>query len=132
MENNLHVKKNMRTPVNTDEAPQQGSVRRIALDLRRHCIQTALKRLFESHMNQYFSAPDTHEALEPLLAVLEDILSSWDFAALRSLGQGLEGGRPVAVHLVLPENATPFFEVSGKRVAPLFRNTTGELPPRES
>jgi len=134
MENDLHVKKNMRhrLSADTDDTPQHDSARRIPLDLRHHCIQTALKRLFESHMNRYFSNADARKPLEPLLDALGDILSSWDFAALRSLGQGLEGGHPVVVHLVLPEDGAPFLEVSGKRLDPLSRNATGAIPPQES
>jgi len=134
MENDLHVKKNMRQRLlaDTDDTPQHASVRRITLDLHRHCIQTALKRLFEYHMNHYFSDPNTREDLEPLLDVLGDILASWDFAALRSLGQGLEGGRPIVVHLVLPEDEAPFLEVSGNRIDPLSRNPTGAVPLQKS
>ncbi|MEW6258906.1 MAG: hypothetical protein AB1547_03275 [Thermodesulfobacteriota bacterium] len=118
-------------PVETEGTPQNASVRRIPLDLRHHCIQTALKRLFEYHMNRYFTDPDMRKDLEPLLDVLGDILASWDFAVLRAFYQDLAGGHEVSACLVLPENAAPFLELSGKRIDPPSRNLTGSvLPPR--
>ncbi len=134
MENDLHVKKNMsrRHPTETAGTPQNTSVRRIPLDLRHHCIQTALKRLFEHQMHRYFTTPDSRKDLEPLLDVLGDILASWDFAVLRSMGLGLEGGQIVDVHLVLPKDGAPFLEVSGTRIDPCSQTVTASFPLPES
>ena len=71
----------------------------VALDLSRHCIQTAVRRRYESRLAQYFKSGVDRWALEGEIGILHQTLETVDFGALRARWPALAGGRPVVVVL---------------------------------
>jgi len=79
---------------------------RIPLDLRKHCIETEIKRLHNQSIGAYFKA-DANEkpALEPRIELLEKALKTFDFDHLRSTYPPMAGGGEADVALVSePDN----------------------------
>ena len=77
----------------------------ISLDLRKHCIETEIRRLHNQSIGAYFKA-DANEkpALEPRIELLEKALKTFDFNHLRSTYPPLAGGGKAEVALVSESN----------------------------
>ena len=67
---------------------------KIPLDLKKHCIQTAIKRKYNQQISKYFSLKqeENPEIIESEIALLKDALEKLDFCYLRSTYRELQGG----------------------------------------
>ncbi|RJQ66018.1 MAG: hypothetical protein C4519_26480 [Desulfobacteraceae bacterium] len=84
---------------------------KVRLDLSRHCIETEIKRLYNSALSEYFRAkPHEHERLEQVIDLTQQALQGLDFNRLRSQHAPLAGHSDAHVVLVR----------SGKRLAILI------------
>ena len=77
----------------------------VTMDLSRHCIQTAVRRRYESRLAQYFRSGVDRRALEGEIDMLRQALETVDFGTLRTRWPALAGGRPVAAVLGRIEEA---------------------------
>jgi len=73
---------------------------KIRLDLSRHCIETEIRRLYNTSVSRYFRDPDSREALEIKIDVLQKALERLDFPFLRSHYASLAGGVERDIFLV--------------------------------
>jgi hypothetical protein len=87
----------------------------IRLDLRRHCVQTEIKRLYNLALGAYFKPGADKSGLEARIGLLKQALEGFDFPALRGRYPGLCGGGSQPVVL--------FEEPDG-----VVRLRVGELP----
>jgi len=66
----------------------------IILDLKKHCIQTAIKRKYNQLISKYFKL-NKHEntaIIESEISLLKDALEHLDFSHLRTTYTELQGG----------------------------------------
>jgi hypothetical protein len=81
--------------------------KQIHLDLRRHCIETEIKKLHDSAVGAYFKAGADKPALEARIELLKLALEAFDFPALRSRYPELCGGSSSAALLFLNPQGNP-------------------------
>ncbi len=63
----------------------------IQLNLKTHCIETEIKRLYEQAVRQYFKPHADKAALEETIDLLKKALECYDFSRLRSRYPALFG-----------------------------------------
>ena len=104
----------------------------VTMDLSRHCIQTAVRRRYESRLAQYFRSGADRQALEGEIDMLRQALETVDFGALRTGWPALAGGRPVAavlgrvketIVIVLEETVIEVPLKTGRDRSPVPRDT---------
>lgn len=91
---------------------------KIELDLRRHCIETELKRRTNLAISRYFKADSGKKNLEAEIALLEKTLRMFDFQRLRSQWPLLSGGSGHRVYLVRDAVGVPMLSFENTIVTP--------------
>ncbi len=71
----------------------------IPLDVRKHCVETAMKSAYERLLSEYFRSKGKGTDIEEKLDFLSAALSKLDFPALRSSRKELAGGISAPVTL---------------------------------
>jgi diadenosine tetraphosphate (Ap4A) HIT family hydrolase len=95
---------------------------RLLLDLKKHCVQTEIRRQYEKDMAAYFRADAVQrKQLERRLILLEAALKTLDFARLRSENPVLAGGSSAVVFLK-QEKSGPAVIVSNDKADPYDHN----------
>jgi hypothetical protein len=92
------------------------------LDLRRHCIETAVRKAYEHTIRDYFQRPPARQDLEEAIDLLRQALETFDFAALRARHPALAGqtdhrvtlGRDARDHLEILIDGRPLPDPSLK------------------
>ncbi|MEZ4529026.1 MAG: hypothetical protein R2941_24200 [Desulfobacterales bacterium] len=74
----------------------------IELNLRRHCIETAVKRLHNRLLSEYFRSKGSDSESEEKLELLQKALNRFDFASLRTVHKELAGNSEARI--VLTDN----------------------------
>ena len=74
----------------------------IQLDLRKHCIETELKRCQNRLLSKYFKKRGDDSEFEKQLVVLQKDLTQFDFPSLRSTYKELAGNSEARI--ILTEN----------------------------
>ncbi len=90
---------------------------RIPLDLSRHCIETEVKRRFNSTLSDYFKAKGERAKLERELELLQAALAEFDFSYLRTRHEDLSGNSATGVALIDTGEDLPVLTVDGRPVA---------------
>lgn len=72
---------------------------KIVLDLKRHCIETEMKRCTNAAISRYFKADSEKIDLEYEIALLQQAYRAFDFLQLRSRWPALSGGSGIRVFL---------------------------------
>jgi hypothetical protein len=97
----------------------------IALDLSRHCIQTAVRRRYETLVAAYFKTESGQGDLEMQIGLLQQALETLDFAVLRSRWPELAGGRAVKVAMGRSAGGIVIHTGGGTIAAPLREKEAG-------
>jgi len=63
----------------------------LKLDLRRHCVETAVRKLYNKSISQYFKTGGDKEKLEKQIDILKTLLEKCDFTYLRRTYSELAG-----------------------------------------
>ncbi|MBW2592634.1 MAG: hypothetical protein JRE58_06490 [Deltaproteobacteria bacterium] len=63
----------------------------LKLDLRHHCIETAIRKLYNKSISQYFKTSADKEKLEKQIDILKTALEKCDFTYLRRTHSELAG-----------------------------------------
>lgn len=74
----------------------------IELDLRKHCIETAIKRFHNRLLSEYFRSRGGDIESEEKLTLLQKALTSFDFSSLRTIHRELAGNS--AARIILTDN----------------------------
>jgi len=88
----------------------------IELDLGKHCIETALKRLCTRLLSEYFRRKGGDAASEAKLTMLQNALMRLDFPALRAAHRELAGNRDARIILTDVGGRTPGIARDGRRI----------------
>ena len=93
----------------------------IALDLRRHCIETEIKRLYNRKVSRYFKQAEDREQLEAEIELLKTALETFDFGRLRSEHPPLAGKCDCSVVLKYDKLDNLVIMMDNEPVKPLGR-----------
>jgi hypothetical protein len=72
---------------------------KLVLDLRRHCIETAIRHRYNAAVQTYFKQEEERPMLEKEIALLLEALETLDFPALRSTYPALAGSTAARITL---------------------------------
>ncbi len=95
---------------------------RIKLNLKKHCIETETKRLYNRCVSQYFKPHADREHLEKKIELLLCALELFDFAHLRSAYPELAGHNDDDIALIFNEQNKAVIIINGKNIDPLPLN----------
>ena len=93
----------------------------IPLDLRRHCIETAARRLYNRKVSQYFKMAEQRGHLEAAIALLKSSLETFDFGRLRSVSPALAGKSDCSVAIKYDKQKNPVIMIDNEPVRPFVR-----------
>ncbi len=71
----------------------------LQLDLRRHCIETAIRKRYEKALKAYFKSETNRDKLEKEIQLLLQALETLDFPSLRSTYRPLAGASTSQIRL---------------------------------
>ena len=91
---------------------------RIKLNLKKHCIETETKRLYNLCVSQYFKPHADREHLEKKIETLQSALEWFDFAHLRSAYPELAGHNDDDIALATNEQNKAVIVINGKKIDP--------------
>jgi len=101
-------------------------VEEIHLDLRRHCVETEIKKLYNLALGAYFKPGADKPGLEARIGLLTLALEGFDFPTLRGRYPDLCGGGSQPVVLFEDIEGVPRL-----RVGELLVDTAGETANRQ-
>ena len=92
---------------------------RIILDLSRHCIETEIRKRYNSALSDYFRKGGEDESLEARIEALESALRQLDFSDLRYRHEKLRGGMDTDARLTVKDDGSVQIILEGNIVAPI-------------
>jgi hypothetical protein len=91
-------------------------VAEIHLDLRRHCVETEIKKLYRLALGAYFKPGADTPGIEARIGLLKLALERFNFPALRSRHSDLCGGSSQPVVLFQDSGGAPRLRVGELRL----------------
>ena len=88
----------------------------IELDLRHHCIETAINRLQSRLLSKYFKSRGNDSQAEEKLALLEKAQTCFDFSSLRTHHKELAGNSEAIIILTDTGEKLPGITINGRRI----------------
>ncbi|MGD9876142.1 hypothetical protein [Desulfococcus sp.] len=88
----------------------------IEIDLRRHCIETAIKRSYNQLLSEYFHSKKGDSASETKLALLQNALTCFDFPSLRAGHKNLAGKSDARIVLADKGECPPGILIDGRPI----------------
>ena len=88
----------------------------IELDLRTHCIETAVNRCYDRLLSEYFRSKEDDTESEEKLVLLLKALSAFDFPSLRSAYRELAGNSSACIVLSDTGDSLPSIIIDGHPV----------------
>jgi len=92
---------------------------KIKLDLRKHCIETELKRLYNRSLSEYFKPGSNQEQIEKEIDVLKTVLENSNFSNLRSTYPELVGKCEANIVLTIDKQDQVVILINGLEINPL-------------
>ena len=90
----------------------------IQLDLRRHCIETDIRKQYNQCLSQYFQSSDDRHLIEQRISLLKHALETLDFRQLRNKHPELCGQTHRKVFLYWHDRTTPGVGLDDTKVSP--------------
>jgi len=90
----------------------------IPLNLRRHCIETEIRRCYNHCLSRYFKSGADKPRLEQQIEMLRHALEQWDFRYLRSRCPELSGCQDAKIFLSADADGGITLRIDGRRVSP--------------
>jgi hypothetical protein len=89
----------------------------IELDLRKHCIETAIRRLYNRLLSEYFRNRGGNAESEKKLTLLQNALSCFNFSSLRTVYRELAGKSGARIILTDNGGSAPGITINGRPVS---------------
>lgn len=86
------------------------------LDLRRHCIETAIRKRYNQSISRYFSPGTDKDRLEKEIDILKTVLEDSDFSHLRTAYKALAGHSDADVAIALDAGHDICIMIDGRRI----------------
>jgi hypothetical protein len=96
----------------------------IFLDLKKHCIQTAIKRKYNQRISKYFkiNKSENTEIIEAQIALLKEALENLNFSYLRSTYPELQGGGEDKIILKKNTDNQITILINGGKIHAIYKN----------
>jgi hypothetical protein len=92
---------------------------KLELNLRKHCVETELKRLYNRSLSKYFEPGCNREKLEKIIDVLKTVLENSNFSNLRSTYPELSGKSEANIVLTTDRKDYVVILINGIEINPL-------------
>jgi len=92
---------------------------KLELNLKKHCVETELKRLYNRSLSEYFKPGCNREQLEKIIAVLKTVLGNSNFSHLRSTYPELSGKSEANIVLTTDGQNHVVILINGIQINPL-------------
>ena len=97
----------------------------LELDLRRRCIETAIRRRYDAAVRTYFKQGDARPRLEKEIEILLEALETLDFPVLRSRHRALAGSTEARITLSKEgASGSLLIQIDGRPLADLPQRKT--------
>ncbi len=93
----------------------------IQLDVRRHCVETEIKKRYNAALGAYFRPGADKADLEARIDLLKLALGAFDFPGLRGRRPDLRGGSPQDVVLFKGPEGEPQLRVGGAPIGAVHK-----------
>jgi hypothetical protein len=100
----------------------------LALDLSRHCIETAIRQRYDAAIRTFFKKEDERPRLEKEIGVLLEALETLDFPALRSTYPALAGSTGARITLSKDPTGPLVIQIDGRPLKDLPQRKTPQRP----
>lgn len=87
---------------------------KIELDLRKYCIETAIKRFYNLLLSESLRNRSSDAKCEEKLALLQNALTGFDFSSLRSVHKELAGNSNANIVLTESDGGLPGIAIDGR------------------
>ena len=92
---------------------------KLELNLKKHCVETELKRLYHRSLSQYFKPGRNREQIEKIIEVLKTVLENSNFSHLRSTYPELAGNSDANIVLTADRQHQVVILINGIEINPL-------------
>jgi hypothetical protein len=89
---------------------------KILLDLKKHCIETEIKKLYNRSLSLYFKTNSNKKIVEQQIGLLKKALEELDFSRLRSDYPELSGSGESVVELSNDSRNQLYITIDGKKI----------------
>ena len=91
---------------------------KIKLNLKKHCVETELKRLYNRSLSQYFKPGSNQKQIEKILAVIKTVLENSNISNLRSKYPELSGNSEADIVLTTDRQDQVVILINGLEINP--------------
>lgn len=91
---------------------------KIKLNLKKHCVETELKRLYNRSLSQYFKPGSNQKQIEKILDVIKTVLENSNISNLRSKYPELSGNSEADILLSTDRQDQIVILINGLEINP--------------
>ncbi len=91
---------------------------KIKLNLKKHCVETELKRLYNRSLSQYFKPGSNQEQIEKIIDVIKTVLENSNISNLRSKYPELSGNSEADIVLTTDRQDKIVILINGLEINP--------------
>jgi len=91
---------------------------KIKLNLKKHCVETELKRLYNRSLSQYFKPGSNQEQIEKIIDVIKTVLENSNISNLRSKYPELAGKSEANIVLTTDRQDQVVILINGLEINP--------------
>ena len=92
---------------------------KIKLNLKKHCVETELKRLYNRSLSQYFKPGCNQKQIEKIIDVIKTVLENSNLSNLRSKYPELSGNSEAVIVLTTDRQDHVVILINGVEINPL-------------
>jgi len=92
---------------------------KLELNLRKHCVETELKRLYNQSLTEYFKPGSNWEQFEKIIDVLKTVLENSNFGNLRGTYPELAGKSEANIVLTTDRKDHVVILINGIEINPM-------------
>ncbi len=91
---------------------------KIKLNLKKHCVETELKRLYNRSLSQYFKPGSNQKQIEKITAIIKTVLENSNISNLRSKYPELSGNSEADIVLTTDRQDQIVILINGLEINP--------------
>lgn len=91
---------------------------KIKLNLKKHCVETELKRLYNRNLSQYFKPGSNQKQIEKIIDVIKTVLENSNISNLRSKYPELSGNSEADIVLATDRQDQVIILINGLEINP--------------
>ena len=91
---------------------------KIKLNLKKHCVETELKRLYNRSLSQYFKPGSNQKQIEKIIDVIKTVLENSNISDLRSKYPELSGNSEANIVITTDRQDQVVILINGLEINP--------------